>query len=76
MPDDLREVRLRLKAVGQGPPPAIRLRRLLKYALRNCGLRCLEIERARPPMTPREVREVAHDHAFLMPPDCPRIPIP
>jgi hypothetical protein len=29
------------KATGDGPPPAVRVRRLLKFALRGCGLKCI-----------------------------------
>lgn len=36
--------RLIVRVQGPGPPPAIRVRRLLKLALRCCGLRCVEVE--------------------------------
>lgn len=38
-----RDVLLRLRAVGSGPPVPVRLRSLLKTALRTYGLRCLWI---------------------------------
>ena len=34
---------LKLRATGKGPPAVIRLRRSLKYLLRVCGLRCVEV---------------------------------
>jgi hypothetical protein len=40
---------------GPGPAPAIRVRRLLKHALRSCGLRCvsaLEVDEARGSSAP------------------------
>ena len=33
---------------GDGPPAAIRVRRLLKIALRCCGLRCVAVEQNGP----------------------------
>jgi hypothetical protein len=36
--------RLVLVAEGAGPPPAVRLRRLLKSALRAYGLRCVRVD--------------------------------
>ena len=38
LPDDWT---LTFRATGQGPPVAIRVRRLLKAALRSYGLRCI-----------------------------------
>jgi hypothetical protein len=37
--------RVTLRPVGDGPPVAVRLRHLLKLALRACGLRCLAVEK-------------------------------
>jgi hypothetical protein len=36
--------RLTFKPVGDGPPACIRIRKLLKAALRACGLRCVKAE--------------------------------
>lgn len=35
-----------LKPTAEGPPPAIRLRRLLKIAGRSLGLRCVSVSEA------------------------------
>lgn len=40
MPDYL----IKVRPEGQGPEPVIRVRRLLKLALRVCRLRCIRIE--------------------------------
>jgi hypothetical protein len=37
-----------LRAEGDGPPPAVRLRRLLKCCLRAFGLRALRVEEMPP----------------------------
>lgn len=37
-------VRIELRAIGAGPPTQIRVRRLLKCALRSFGLRCTKVE--------------------------------
>ena len=42
------DFRLVLRPRPGGPPPIIRLRRLLKAALRAFGLRCLRVEEIRP----------------------------
>jgi hypothetical protein len=34
---------IHVRPVGDGPPPEIRMRRLLKFALRSCGFRCTDI---------------------------------
>jgi len=36
---------LTFKPVGEGPPTEIRIRRLLKFALRSCGLKCCGYEK-------------------------------
>lgn len=36
--------RLTFRAEGDGPPAIVRVRRLLKIALRGYGLRCLAVE--------------------------------
>ncbi len=36
--------RIDVRAVGPGPPVAIRLRKFLKLALRGYGLRCVGVE--------------------------------
>ena len=41
------EFLLRFRGLPGEPPPAIRLRRLLKFALRSCGLRCVTAEEIR-----------------------------
>jgi len=46
-----------LKAEGAGPPGIVRLRRLLKAALRAFGLRCTSVSAANPPSaTPLEAQ--------------------
>jgi hypothetical protein len=34
---------IHLTPTGAGPPPEVRLRRGLKYLLRACGLRCVDL---------------------------------
>jgi hypothetical protein len=34
---------------GAGPPPELRLRRLLKFALRSCRLKCVDYARTAAP---------------------------
>ena len=36
-----------VKALKDDKPPAVRLERLLKYALRACRLRCVEVSQER-----------------------------
>jgi hypothetical protein len=49
MPDQGQPVyRLTLRAQPGAVPPVVRLRRLLKTALRSFGLRCLAVEEVRP----------------------------
>ena len=49
-----------LKAEGAGPPVAIRLRRFLKGALRNYGLRCVQIGEVQDPTMPVAARGMAN----------------
>lgn len=41
---------------GDGPPPAVRVRRLLKAALRQFGLRCVDLRDFPPDPVARENR--------------------
>jgi hypothetical protein len=43
------EFTLKLKALPDSRPPAVRLRQLLKYALRAVGLQCVSVEEVRDP---------------------------
>ncbi len=45
------EVRLTFRALPDDVPPAIRIRRLLKHALRSLGLKCVRVEGAAPEVT-------------------------
>ena len=38
-----------LRPEGDGPPAVCRVRRLLKLALRRCGLRCIEVRHDETP---------------------------
>jgi hypothetical protein len=50
--DDEAEIRLTLRALpGPWGPVAVRLRFLLKYALRTCGLKAVSVEELAPPAT-------------------------
>ena len=58
---------LTFRAEGGGPPPEIRVRRLLKAALRHYRLRCVAIEATGGPkdtnkrfQTPK--KEIPHEH--------------
>ena len=61
---DPAEYRLTFKAQSSDVPPEVRLRRLLKYALRVCGLKCVSVEDV--PASPGPAREPP----ILPPPAC------
>jgi len=42
--------RLLLRLTPHHAPPDVRLRRLLKYALRECGLKCISVVPANAPL--------------------------
>ena len=48
---------------GSEIPPAIRLRRLLKHALRSCGLRCTEVREIKPDTPQPQERESRDEHS-------------
>jgi hypothetical protein len=48
MPDPKPVYRLTLTPTGEGPPGPIRLRAILKAALRRFGLRCVGVEEVPP----------------------------
>jgi hypothetical protein len=51
---------IELRPEGPGPPPAIRLRGLLKAALRRFGLRCVDV-RLVDPVPPTKEGSLAPD---------------
>lgn len=54
---------LTFRPEGDGPPVELRVRRLLKLALRVCGLRCVGLREAaaRQPAVGREPRQTHRD---------------
>ena len=44
------EYRLKLRAMPDDVPAVIRLRGLLKVALRSFGMRCVEVKEVKPPL--------------------------
>ena len=46
------KITITLRAEGPGPDLAIRLRRFLKWSLRQAGLRCIQIAEVESPTTP------------------------
>ncbi|HEY8669056.1 MAG TPA: hypothetical protein VIL86_20570, partial [Tepidisphaeraceae bacterium] len=55
---------LTLRPEGDGPPEACRVRRLLKLALRSCGLRCIDV---RHEDTPRPTHADERNEAPMKP---------
>jgi len=46
-----------LETAGAGPPPMVRIKRLLKAALRVYGLRCVGLREEAPPSPQRNPEE-------------------
>lgn len=59
------EASVTFRAVGPGPPLVIRVRRMLKHALRECGLRCTSVNSLKPHDPGEEDHE--HEQAFRTP---------
>jgi hypothetical protein len=63
---------LQFRAADAGPAPmAIRIRRALKYALRQCGLRCVDHRIIASPNPPQRTEGTTADPIPIRPADAP-----